>query len=287
MEYNQSEIKTFVQTEDLKTEIINNMTSEMELSFLCPECRKSKENKEKPTPNCPSCITSALSTLVDKALDMSDDQVLGALHAMKSRIIKPPTGDVLIPKKVKLPNGDVVIKQEVVPAEDLFNDIHCDLEATYKTLHNGVVTMRMWRRIVEIEALNRDIAEIDLNKVLSVIANRVQEEHPEPEPKEQKFILTQDEPEEEPETTVVQVAEAITKKKVTPELMKKCVELRKKGLSFQAIEKTLGIATPGKGRGGRAAHGSRGNNARRACFKLIGKKGLDKIKKDLKEKGMA
>lgn len=231
-EVGKSEIASHLANVDRKSEAIKNLTAEMELQFKCPSCQKQAD------PDCPNCLTNELEALVEKALEMDNDQITGCLLAMKSTLIKPPTGDVLIGTRVKHIKGKRVVIKKIKPAEKLFNQIWRSSSQIYK----GKVTWGMWRSIVEVEALNRDLADIDIGKILSVIAERVNKEHPEasvdedaePEP---EIILNED----EEEFKLDKPKSGFTAKNAPSDVRKKVVSMRKNGMAFYQIEKELGL----------------------------------------------
>jgi len=166
-------------------------------------------------------LDEQLSTLVDKALEMDNEQVRGALLALKSPLVKP--------------TGKINIQGKFVPAEK----IHKQIKFRSDEIYQGNITMGMWRRVIEVEALNREIADIDLNKILSVIATRVTEEHAqETETEEEEIILAKDDAEE---LVKLEPKEGFTAKNAPTALRKKVVSLRKKGMAFYQIEKELGL----------------------------------------------
>lgn len=185
-----------------RSEVVQQLTTEMESSF-----------KDKG-------LDEQLSTLVDKALEMNNDQVRGALLAMKSPLVKP--------------TGKINIQGKFVPAEK----IHKQIKFRSDEIYQGNITMGMWRRVVEVEALNREIADIDISKLLSVIATRVTEEHePEQETEEEEVILAKD----DAEPKLDRPREGFTAKNAPNSLRKKVVSLRKNGMAFYQIEKELGL----------------------------------------------
>lgn len=205
-----------------RSEVVQQLTVEMESSF-----------KDKG-------LDEQLSTLVDKALEMDDDQVRGALLAMKSPLVKP--------------TGNINIQGKFVPAEKIHKQIKFRSDEIYK----GNITMGMWRRVIEVEALNREIADIDISTLLSVIATRVTEEHePESVTEEEEIILVKDDAEpklDRPRT-------GFTAKNAPTSIRKKVVAMRKKGLAFYQIEKELGLREV------------RGMTAHRIYSREVGKKG--------------
>jgi hypothetical protein len=235
MEYDKTEVERYLKDVDFKADVVKNLTAEMELQFKCPACQK------EPTPNCPNCLTNELEALVEKALEMEDNQITGCLLAMKSTLITPPTGDVVVGTRIKRVKGKRIVVKDIKPAEKLFNQLWRNSSQIYK----GNVTWGMWRSIVEVEALNREIADIDINKVLSVIAARVKNEHPEaamedaePEP---EIILVNDEAEVSEPFKIDKPKSGFTATTAPTAVRKKVVSLRKTGMPFYQIEKELGL----------------------------------------------
>lgn len=187
-----------------KTEVVQQLTSEMEAEF------KGKG------------LEDQLDSLVNRALEMNDDQVRGALIAMKSPIV--------------IVTGKININGKFFDAKEIQDKLSWRTEETYK----DDVPMGMWRRIVEVEALNREIADVDLDTVLKTIAKKVSAEHGEQEPElELDFDLTQ--PDEPQPKRKRRSNTGFTAKDAPKDVRKKVVILRKKGMAFHKIEGQLGL----------------------------------------------
>jgi hypothetical protein len=170
-----------------------------------------------------------LEQLVDKAIEMTDDQVKGALLVMRSPLIVP-SGRVRNVFRVKNENGHI---DEFVDIAEIQERLSWDPNAAY----NGEVPMGLWRRVVEVEAMNRDLADIDMEKIMTVIASKAADipivvEDP---------ISESDSEIQELHASVSRPANGFTAKDAPSDVRRKVVELRNQGLAFHEIEKQLGL----------------------------------------------
>ena len=191
------------------TSVVGELISEMETRF-----------KEKG-------LFNELNALVDKAVEMTDSQVEGALLVMRSPLIIP-TGTIPNVMDLKNEDGSVDKRIEVARAQA---ELPWDPNAAF----NGKVLMGMWRRVVEVEALNRGLADVSLQKVMSVLSKRVVELPILVETSEvasEASEVASDEP---------QKKAGYTTKNIPDALRKKVVELRDQGMVWHSIETALGL----------------------------------------------
>ena len=233
--------------------LIQELTKEMEESF------KSRG------------LFEQLRKLVGKAIEMTDEEVKRGLAVMKSPLVVV-TGSVANVFNMRDDMGKI---PERIPAARLQEKIWFVPTAAYK----GKVNMSMWRRIVELEALNREIADVDLSKVMAVLSKKTSElvvieepplpEEPEPEPEPEPELIEEETQALNREIADVDLSkvkktselvvieepplpvEGYTAKTAPKELWKKVVALRNSGMAFYRIEQELGLRQ------------SRGNTAQR------------------------
>jgi len=151
-------------------------------------------------------ISHRLDGLVQQALDMTDGQIRGVLVANVSPIV--------IPKQ---------------PPEK-------KISFSPKEPYKGLVPIGLWRRVCELEAIHRGLADVDLASVLNALSKRVASDEPEyPDYPE----LDPEEPKQKAKAK--KTKRGLTAKNAPAKIRKKVISLRKKGLSFAGIEKQLGL----------------------------------------------
>lgn len=171
-----------------------------------------------------------LREMVKKALRMTDEQVRGALAVMRSPlvVVKGRTRNVF---GLKDEDGEV---PEFIEAVRLQENITYDPNA----IHADGVPTSLWRRVVELEALNRELAEVDLSKVMTVIAQKA---HALIQGDEQDADLDQADEDQAEKTCVVAWPSGFTAKNAPKKLRVMVVKLRNGGMAFHEIEKQLGL----------------------------------------------
>ena len=198
---------------------IKELTSELEKSF-----------KEKG-------LFDELRKLVNDALEMTDEQVKNLLLAFRSPLVIP-SGQVQNVMNRKNEDGTVDERIDVAKLQS-------EISWCPTAIFHGNVTMGMWRRVVEIEALNRDLADVNLSMVMSAIANRVADIPIDvPIPVEEEVMDEVDaEIQKEKVVKAVELAPptGFTTKTIPDCLRKKVIELHNQGVAWHRIEKELGL----------------------------------------------
>jgi len=145
-----------------------------------------------------------LENLVSRALDVDDVELLGVLKALKSPLI--------------------MLRSEEEKHEKILTDWQ-KVDFSHREKYRDGVPMGFWRRILEIEAIHRDLVDVKHEKILEAISN---------ETSSPATITPEEAPPEE-----IPPKEASTAKNAPQRLRKQVVALRNKGLSFAQIEKKL------------------------------------------------
>jgi len=195
---------------------IKELTSELEKSF-----------KEKG-------LFDELRKLVNDALEMTDEQVKNLLLAFRSPLVIP-SGQVQNVMNRKNEDGTVDERIDVAKLQS-------EISWCPTAIFHGNVTMGMWRRVVEIEALNRDLADINLSKVMSAIANRVADIPIDvPIPVEEDEVDAEIQKEKVVKAVELAPPTGFTTKTIPDCLRKKVIELHNQGVAWHRIEKELGL----------------------------------------------